>query len=355
MELNISQNNTFKINTTKQTGDMSLKLHHSKDYHNYLNDVIENELLDSNNNTNESLWVNMGNQLEIEGIPKKEISLIIKKDIEDILYEKEFKDQMSREECRYTNSHYFRVMKSNGWTNPFMARNNKLDPLGDQPDSSINTQNSKMLLLCDSIIEICRTIKEKSKDCESLEDIFGEKQMNEFYKQRHTMINNCKNAIDNKTKIPQNTESFLLECLSTVLGNTNKCAEIFQQVILMHMKMQGKFLTQKQATKFQSGGKQSKLFLLSPTSRDFAIFEGYTGTRCSNCQSYRVRPKADHTTDWECYDCDNIMPKQHIPKCTHCHFPLYTERLTQIAKTGKCSNCHGTVDLPQELVNYTKS
>ena len=120
------------------------------------------------------------------------------------------------------------------------------------------------------------------------------------------------------------------------------------------MEEQRKFLTQKQATKFQTGGKQSQLFLLKPTSRDFAIYEGYTGVQCT-CSSWRVRPKLDHTTDWECYDCDKIIPKQHIPKCSCCQIPLYTDRIQHIIKTGKCDNCNEDIELPQVLIDQVNN
>ena len=67
---------------------MSLSLKHSRDYHNLLNNVIENELALTPNN--DVLWVKMGNQLEIEGVTKTQISTIMRKDIEEKLYEKQF-------------------------------------------------------------------------------------------------------------------------------------------------------------------------------------------------------------------------------------------------------------------------
>ena len=101
---------------------MSQLLQRSRDYSNLLDNVIENELLTTQTN-NEVLWVQMGNQLEIEGIPKEQISTIVRKDIEDKLWEVEFKEKLSREDYRYCNSKYYESMKNNGWTNPFMARN----------------------------------------------------------------------------------------------------------------------------------------------------------------------------------------------------------------------------------------
>jgi hypothetical protein len=332
---------------------MSLKLSHSKDYHNLLNNVIENELSISPPN-NEVLWVQMGNQLEIEGVKKSQISTIVRKDIEDKLWEKEFKGEYAREDYRYCNSKYFQIMKNNGWTNPFMARNvsnDNLDPRMDQ--EIVPCANPKMKAICYDIINLCRIMIEKSKTEKPFEDVFGKKEMKEFYKQRHTIINNCKNAIDNKTKVPKNTEIFLLECLGAILGSTNKCAEIFMEQNLMRLKEQGKFFTLKQATKFQKGMKQSQLHILKPTSRDQALFLDYVGVQCE-CGSYRVRQKLD-SYKLECYDCDNILPPSHISKCEHCKIPLYKERLVRIVKTRKCENCNEILDLPEELVNYAKS
>lgn len=318
----------------------------SKDYSNLLHDIIENEL-NSNLSNNESLWSAMGTELEIQGVEKTQISTIVRKDIEDILYEKQYKEFIPREEYHYNNSTYFKVMRKNGWTDPFMARHINLDPPLDQHNSSIYTQNLDMMLLCDDVINICRTIKEKAKECNSLEDTFGKKDMREFYRQRNTILENCKNAIDNKTKVPKNTELFLLECLATVLGNTNKCAQVFMEYNFKLLKEQNKFLTLKQATKFQKGGKQSQLLILKPVSRDTAIFLDYTGIQCT-CESWRVN-------DYTCYDCDKKINTHHISKCNHCQIPLYKERLLHIVKTNKCENCDETVDLPEELIQYAKS
>jgi len=139
--------------------------------------------------------------------------------------------------------------------------------------------------------------------------------------------------------------------MATVLGNTNKCAEIFMEQNLIHLKEQGKFLTLKQATKFQKGNKQSQQLILQPISRDTALYEGYLGIQCT-CGSWRVY---EIPQGLECYDCDKKLPKQYIPKCTFCQIPLYKERLLHIAKTKHCEDCNSEIDLPQELIEYANS
>ncbi len=326
----------------------------SKDYYNFLSNIIENELNTSVPN-NEAIWIAMGTELEIQGIEKTLISTIMRKDIEDMLYEKQFKEFMPREEYRWHNGTYWLVTKRNGWTNPDMARNVS-DPIQDQENSSINTPNGRIIELCYDIIDVCRTMidKTKNEDMPLFEDVFGKKEMDEFYKQRTVMINNCKNAIDNKTKIPRNTELFLLECLSTVLGNTNKCAEIFMSQNMMHLKEQSKFLTLKQATKFQRGNRQSQLNILKPIGRDMALFLDYSGVQCT-CGGWRVRDQLN-SKNLECYDCNKVLPRGHISKCSHCQFPLYKERLVWMIKhKNKCKNCDVVNELPEELVQYANS
>lgn len=332
---------------------MSQSVQRTKDYYNLLHNAIENEL-ETKTPNNEVLWVAMGNELEIQGIEKTQISTIMRRDIEDMLWEKQFKEFMCREDYKWHNGVYWLVTKKNGWTNPDMARNVLVDPDGDQDNSSINTPNHKMIVLCDELIDICRTIKDKSKEINPLDDIFGKKEMTEFYKQRMVLTNNCKNAIDSKTKVPRNTELFLLECLATVLGNTNKCAEIFMEQNLVRLKEQGKFFTLKQANKFQKGGKQSQLNILKPNSRDSALYLDYSGVQCT-CGSWRVRDKGEYNK-LECYDCDKVFPRGHISKCEHCQIPLYKERLNwMIRHKNKCPNCEIKNDLPQELIQYAKS
>lgn len=333
---------------------MSLKYTHSKDYRNLLNNAIENELA-TNLPNNEVLWVAMGNELEIEGVKKTQISTIMRRDIEEQLYEKRFKEFMPREDYKWHNGTYWLVTKKNGWTNSDMARhvsNDNLDP--SKGSKIVPCANPDMREVCYDLIHLCRILNEKSKDVVPLEEVFGKKHMKEFYKQVHTMINNCKNAIDNKTKVPKNTEIFLLECLSTIIKSVNKCAEIFMEQNLLRLKEQGKFFTLKQATKFQKGMRQSQQFILKPTSRDTALFLDYAGIQCE-CGSYRVRQTAD-SNKLECYDCDMILPQSHISKCKECQVPLYKERLIYMIKhKNKCPNCEAKNDLPLELVEFAKS
>ncbi len=329
----------------------SLHVQRSKDYYGLLDNVVDNELTINEYANNKTLWIAMGTELEIQGIEKTRISTIMRRDIEDILYEKKFKEFMPREDYKWHNGNFWLVTKSNGWTDPSMVRHVS-DPNADQ--KIVPSNNPDMTSLCNEIIDVSKTLRDKSRSVESLEDVFGKKEMTEFYKQRGAIINNCKNAIDHKTKVPKNTELFLLECLSTVLGSVNKCAQVFMEQNLIRLKEQGKFFTLKQATKFQRGDKQSQLKILRPISRDTALYLNCSGVQCT-CGGWNVKDK-DNSRDLECYDCGKVLPQGHISKCRNCQVPLYKERIEYMIKhNNKCENCDTENDLPQELIQYAKS
>ncbi len=331
---------------------MSQRTLQTKDYQKLLNDVTENIINTIPDSSNQRLWIQMGDELEMNNTQKDQISTIMRKDIEQILYDKVYYKFGPREGYRWHNNTYWLVTKKHGWTNPEMVRNtSNLDP--SRIKEIVPYANPDMKAICYDIINLCRILIDKSKEGIYFEDTFGKKVMNEFYKQMGTVVNNCKNAIDNKTKVPKNTEVFFLECLSTITGNVNKCARIFMEQNLIRLKEQGKFFTTKQASKFQKGGKQSQQFILKPTSRDQAIFLDYIGIQCE-CRSFRIRQK-DNSHKLGCYDCDRIINSGHVSKCNSCKVPLYKERLLHIVKTGKCENCNEIVDLPESLIEYANS
>lgn len=303
-------------------------------------------------------WLKLATQLEIENIPKHKISTIGKQII--IEKKKEQLKKLNLPQKRIDevgiSGWWGEVMSSEGYTDSKYNSSEATEPSPN--NSSINTPNPSMIELCYDIIDVLRTIIDKSKNPSiNLEETFGKKIMTEFYKQQKTIIFNIQSAIDHKTKVSKNTEVFLREFLATVTASVNKIGEKFFEENLIRLKEQGTlskrtgkpvpFLTLKQATKFKNGDKVSKQILLRPISRDTAIYLEYTGNQCE-CGEYRIRGT-------ECFDCDKKHPPYHLSKCSECYINLYKERILHIAKTGKCENCNCEIDLPDELIESAKT
>ena len=83
-------------------------------YFDLLHNTICSEL-ETDPSKNEVFWVAMGNGLEITGTEKTKISEIIRKDIEDELYQSQFKEFLSREKYVWYDANFMLVMRKNEW------------------------------------------------------------------------------------------------------------------------------------------------------------------------------------------------------------------------------------------------
>ncbi len=100
--------------------------------------AVNAELEGEESNTSlKDAWLNLGNQLEIEGIPKENISSVAAK----LLIEKKSeKTKVPKEELRMSG-YFYRIYDSQGWINPNLGRpRNEEFPLGEKENSSINTR-----------------------------------------------------------------------------------------------------------------------------------------------------------------------------------------------------------------------
>lgn len=309
-----------------------------------------NEELDSerNNTSLKQYYSNLMDQLEIDGIPKEKISSIGS----NLVKQKKANALNLPIEEVSIGSWWFDIAKEKGCTDPRFSPSGVTEP--EPENSSINTKNAEAIDILLYTKSICDLAIKKFKEYPEMESVFGKKEAREFFRQWRTIITNCKYAFDEKTKVPQNTEQILLECLTTSSGSLSEGAGEFMQIrIKLLLNQRKSILTAKQGKKFQMGDKASQLPLLKPLTRDTAVFLDYFGVQCE-CSSWRIRHKPD-TTNVECYDCDKEFPAKTISKCRYCQMPLYKENLKHIADTKKCNNCNTEIILPQELIAYANS
>ncbi len=289
-------------------------------------------------------WLRLGHQLEIDGIPQIKIPSVASELIRSHISEK---TNIPKEEIKLSG-YFYRVYKQAGWTIEDMPAPGRDD------NGSIYTKNDEAVDILLQTKLICDLAIKKFKESPELDSVYDKKETREFFRQWRTIINNCKYAFDEKTKVPQNTEQILLECLVTSSGSLSEGAYEFMQTRIKLLHNQKKsILTAKQGKKFQTGDKSSQLPLLKPLTRDTAVFLDYFGVQCK-CKSWRVRFKPD-TPNVECYDCNNQFPAKTVSKCRYCQIPLYKEDLKHIVDTNRCANCNTENKLPEELVEYANS
>jgi hypothetical protein len=311
--------------------------------------VLEEMRGEEGNNYLKESWIKLGNQLEIDGVPKDQICTVA---AELLVAKKAEQFKIPKNELRMSG-YFYRVFAEHSWTNKFFARNSSTVPLGEQENSSLNTpyyEENK------PIIEIIHRLRkhlgdilgfyEENPHMSELEgDVRKNIRKSIHLMNQHIMI--AEKIYNRKEKVPANLQHVLLYLLVTE-GSVNDAARAFLQKRDELLEF-----TSKQAGKLQSGSIPDLLPILKPYTRDIAIFLGYFGVQCPHCSSWEVKekPGSGIYPDLECWNCDGPTWKaKTLAKCSYCQIPLYEEYLAYLVKTGKCKHCKNTIEYPQELI-----
>lgn len=310
--------------------------------------VIEDSQTEKESEIKKEYWAKMKTELELAGYEQNMIGRIIKNSIEEEEYNQRFKDLgIPREEYVWHSGYFYRWCKAEGISHVFQKSPQRDSSIYTQEKEKIITLLEKTKLLCD---ELLKKIKTPTLMLE-----FSDEKYNDFYSQWGIILGIDEDAIDEKQKIPSNTVHVLLQCLA-IESSLHFGAETFLRSRVKMMEETGKFLTPKQATKFQRGEIGEQSAILDPKSRDIAIFCRYYGQQCSNCNSYCMKEFLDGMkTKIRCVKCGKVEDPATVAKCRFCQNPLYKEDLLHIVKTGRCENCNEENHLPQELIKYATS
>lgn len=312
--------------------------------------AIEELQSEKDNDLLKKSWLVLANQLHSENIPKHEISKLGKK----IIIEKK------KEYLRKINAPLVQIneVTLSGWWGEVMAEygftnqkhNTSIATAPSPENSSLKVTNQETIDILLKMKDIINLGIDKFQHMEQLETIYGEKETQEFYNQTNAFLDNCKDALDDKTKIPTVMQFTFIKLLVNAEAGLNNAVKLFYKTRLHLLFDQGnKLISTKQASKFLNGDKACNLPLLKHYDRETAVFGKCFGAQCK-CGSYMVRSKSgdNHV---ECFDCENQFVADTISKCPNCHDLLLDPQIRHIIETHKCINCNIDIDLPQSVID----
>ena len=316
---------------------MNLKTLHSKDYHNLLDNIVKNNLLSKSTNL-EKVLIKMGEALEMErGIIKTQISTIMRKDIENKLFENQ-KD-IPREECKYRSGYFFEVMKNHGWTNPDMARNTNLDTLKEQeivpPQTEYELENYEYINLIRDTIKFLKDNALQKLKTNHFMSLVEPKDVKLTLHDWRAQLSIAESFFDHKEKVPVNTQHILLHCIATMASNNDAAHEYFKLRDNTHT------LTGKQLSKYRKGIVKNRLAIFNPRDRITAIMWDYLGVKCKSCNSWRVieLPGTGITFRAGCLDCQCTSVVVQPIKCNTCAVLFFEDHIIQLEDKTKCPYC----------------
>ena len=317
------------------------------------------ELDPQNESTKKELYEKMADKLLDEGFPKPRIALLIIEEVEsrmNTILKRESGLEISQDETHINRRWVYRVLSPLGFSDPLYGENTteqkETTGLGHSKNSSINTQNVTRILT--KVRNMCDDYVNLFKNGVEIDPAMTPKEWKMFLHQWESFVDTAIDAKNEKTKVPSNMVSILLEliCSETTANNAGK---IFMKRRYQMMDDAGKFIDPKQTGKFKRGLISDQPVIYKPDSRDIAIFGRYVGLQCPHCESWMVKEKTDSKTlvsKLECIECEKTFMKKTVSKCRYCQIPLYKERLVHIIKTGRCENCNTDNELPDEILDY---
>ncbi len=227
-------------------------------------------------------WINLGNQLEIEGILTDQICSTASK----LLVETKCKKTKIPKEEIKMGGYFYRVYQSQDWTNQFYARRNistESVPLGEQENSSISnfeSENKQTISAIDVMMEFLKSekqfLKHNSHDGKIPENILRENILT-----MKSAITHANQRFNNKLKIAPSHYSILfkqfLESMSSHLSVP----------FYLHVRKKETF-TAKQAGKIIRANVKDMPYRYEPKDEDETEACGFSGVPCPNCGNFRT-------------------------------------------------------------------
>ena len=272
-------------------------------------------------------------QLETDGFEKRKISAKIV-----TLVTAKMQEKSTVIIPKWHNGYFKKVMAENEYSDPEyrkpvdplkdLENTSDIDPAQDLENTSDDDSkqkaspkqkphpNADILNLYSRIIEFCELGMVKAFDAQK--PIFGTdlKGKKEFILQSSSIIDNCTAALNEKTKVPANTELVLLTMLASEAG-VNLAAKAFLKYRLTFFETINKFLTRKQALKFLKND-VPVLPIFQPHDQYEALYMDYVGNQCSKCKSWCLRVSPDDQHLAICQGCDAETKIKAILRCRSC-------------------------------------
>ena len=334
-----------------------------------LKETAEYELLTKTPQKLKDLYNKCFQQAEYDGVPKHKIASTVFRRISEIKEAliKDKKPDAEPEDYQVNRSWFNECAHDAGVTDlkhsPVVET--PLDtelPLAEDPFNSyiepkeVNRKAINAMRTLRQSISAIETAFAELEDAKGnpldLEDVYKKKDLNAFYDSISHLSDVVSSLTDKRTLVPLHTHHIFRACLLSETSVLN-AGRLFLKIRADILEEVRKFMTQKQASKFQRGLERPQLPIFQPKNRDESIYMGWYGLQCSQCESWRSREKPDSTGTVTCYDCDNEWPGRTISHCAgagSCGYLLYTEDLKKVKKNGKCPNCKKSLRLPKSLL-----
>ena len=303
--------------------------------------AIAYELDGTRDVTRRELQEAIGDEYEMQGVPKEQIGERIRQAIEPAL-----ERAVGHKVSIYT-AHHHRILKAKGWLHPQGA---------GKGGRFTSEKNAGFVSAISEVQDQVLFVKAAARDLDMSE--LSTENYNLLCREIRAHAAIMHDTADAKTKLPPNLHMLFRSILGMASG-MNAIARTFhaaKTALLLEVKGACEdWITPKQAAKVRDWRETGMLPLVRPKTRDMAIFMGWYGLQCPECASWAtaVNPEGGMKTEIKCSQCGHVWPGYTVSHCLKCHIPFYQEDIAKMRARGKkttCYSCGMFVYLPEELM-----
>ena len=339
---------------------------YASNYQIYVQEAVDLELeADDHVIRKESCWVNAGNALEIDGVPKLEIGKKLRATIETKIFEK------TGQKKKINTSHFYRVIDRNGWgvhsAEERAENDDEIIPLreksystseesGDATGSDVGdgdgiqkletadytVENKRLTDAIEKTITSLRKASTHSKTNPVLSFVPDEV-IDDYLTRVDAMADNDRDYINKKQNVPTHMQSPFLLLYYASLNTHDLFTQFYTKMKLAHM------ADLKKRMKVPLHKKEMKKFLAReiitldqvlefPDAATARIY-GFYGQQCSICKGYRTKihpTKAGRIYCVRCHPTNDTEIRRTIKKCKKCDADIDP----QTAKDKLCNLCN---------------
>ena len=303
-------------------------------------------------------------QAEIDGVPKYEISQVVRLKLNEIKFHhmRQKDPQILQTQCLINESWYFECAKEAGVTNPEMARNIKDDPETDQKNSSLNSkqnstyykENKHLIESIDNFISNTKILRDYAAKNSFMASVSADITA-DILTRLDAFTKNFSDYFNNKKTVPEKTQFIFLRLYNACSDINNLFGLFFDEIKRIHVenrkhtKKTNQILTTKEMKKFTSRELITLDRSIEFATANEARLHGFYGQQCPICNGFRTKLSPVNSKVVMCVKCYNLkgtdaFPREYFVTCQRCRFIVDQEDIKK-----KCPHCFYEMVIPSEM------
>ena len=323
------------------------------DYQIYLDKAVELELA-SNDFTTEKqdCWINAGQELEIEGIPKNEIGKRLQEAIERRVFEK------TGDKVKINNGHWYRIMKRYDWTVYEPKFKEPISPerftdstyIEEEPAKKEKpviipaVENAPIIEMLEKRIVADRKLINYAK-INPVASLIPPEVVEDIITRDNAMTENLRDFINKKQNIPTHAQSIILLVHFLSLGIHDLFFKFYGKLKDIHMAdLQQRMdapLHKKEMRKFMMREVITLDHTLEFPDASTARLYGFYGQQCSHCKGFRTKVHPEKAAYVYCIKCAPTLgldKRRTLKQCEKCQSDIDPGDVAK-ATIKRCASC----------------